>query len=73
MSEQEVFEWLDAVYWWQHESGAHPLACGNDSSHEKLFGFGTVNNEVELHCPDCDYVQKWVPDVVMNAYKELGG
>lgn len=40
----------------------HSLTCGNNSNHARLFPFWTGSNVV-LKCPDCDYVQTYLPGI----------
>jgi hypothetical protein len=38
----------------------HPLTCGNDSS----ILYPTIEG---LRCPNCNYIQKWVPFGIANT------
>lgn len=51
----------------QHQANRyiHPLTCGVDSRHENLEA-RQVGDTVLLFCPDCVYIQKWIPGVVMG-------
>lgn len=59
---------LRGIEWWQEEGQFHPLTCGYNSRHELLEGRETISGEVYLECPDCGYVQGFVPGVVYDAY-----
>jgi hypothetical protein len=62
---------LAAIDWWQREAPFHPLTCGNDSqNHSLLQGKMTPEGKPYLECPDCDYLQLWVPDYVVDAWLE---
>lgn len=47
----------------------HPLTCGNDSSHALLFPFWT-GKQVVLKCPDCDFVQTYIPRNLQAAAED---
>jgi hypothetical protein len=58
---------LEAIRKYQSCPFVHELTCGNDSqNHESLKGI-EVKGKVILICPDCDYVQNWIPDFVWLA------
>jgi len=70
---------LDAIEAWQHNDHVHPLTCGNDSNHELLVAkmVPTSNvivvssdqgSKIILKCPDCDYVQEHVPEIVYETF-----
>lgn len=61
---------LRAVEWWQEEANFHPLTCGNDSSHN-LVAKETDGGEVILVCPECGYIQGYVPDTVYEMYLRI--
>ena len=42
----------------------HPLTCGVNSLHENLVPI-TINDEVVLICPDCDYTQPLQDDFLI--------
>jgi hypothetical protein len=54
-----------AVATWQADPSVHPLTCGNDSGHRVLYGT-ELQGRVILVCPDCDYQQTIIPDVVLR-------
>lgn len=59
-------ETLLAIAAWQAHPYVHPLTCGNDSRHNNLRG-EKRDGLVVLVCPDCDYVQRWIPECVEYA------
>jgi len=59
MTNQEV---LDSVKAYQERGDFHPLTCGNDSNHLLLVA-KEIDGKVVLVCPECDYVQNWIPNV----------
>ena len=59
-------ELINALKAWQSDSeNVHPLTCGNDSTHAPLVPVSDGGNII-LKCSDCDYVQKFIPDVVLE-------
>lgn len=50
---------------WQTSGKFHPLTCGNNSNHGILEVVQQDDGEIMLICPDCDYVQRWIPDCVL--------
>jgi hypothetical protein len=52
---------------WQSNPLLHPLTCGNDSNHEVLVPV-IEKKKVILRCLDCEYIQRWIPDVCMIDY-----
>ena len=61
MTENEKL--LSSIKKYQNCIYVHPLTCGTDSNHSLLEG-RILNGNVVLVCPDCDYIQEWVPDIV---------
>lgn len=59
---------LAALRWHQERAFVHPLTCGNDSSHRVLEGGMTSEGNVYMECPDCDYIQDWIPDYVWQLF-----
>lgn len=59
---EEIIEKINA---WQN-SIAHPLTCRKDSTH-RLLRPEIRKGKVILVCPDCDYVQTNIPEVVLKA------
>ena len=55
-----------AIKRWQNLTYIHPLTCGNNSNHSPLIA-KTDGVNVWLECPDCDYVQKHIPDAVITS------
>lgn len=63
---------IEAINYWQDKAYVHPLTCGNDSNHAELRGRIETQDdgvEVVLYCPDCDYTQEWVPEVVYKLWQ----
>lgn len=60
-------EKIKAITAWQENDEFHPLTCGNDSRHSPLVPAEDEDGNVILRCKDCDYIQKWVPPVVLEA------
>lgn len=56
-------EKIELIKRWQKNDNVHSLTCGNDSSHSPLYAI-EENEKVVLKCPDCDYVQNWVPEIL---------
>jgi hypothetical protein len=54
-----------AVQTWQTDARVHPLTCGNDKGHRLLYA-SEVNGRVVLLCPDCDYEQTLIPEIVLR-------
>ena len=59
---------LAALDWFQNRAYVHPLTCGVDSKHGNLIAGVTPKGTVYLECPDCDYIQDWIPPYVVNLY-----
>jgi hypothetical protein len=53
----------------QQRNDLHPLTCGKDSRHAPLLA-KEQDGKVILVCPDCDYVQTWVPSYFTGASHE---
>lgn len=64
----KYLEIIEAVNEWQNDEFLHPLTCGNDSNHEKLIPHMTREGFVVLKCLDCDYIQDWIPEIVLEHY-----
>lgn len=59
-----------AVEWFQRKAkhGAiHPLTCGEDSRHAPL----RYDETDKLVCPTCGWKQGFVPEFVVNYYKQM--
>jgi len=64
-------EMINAIVYWQKSKDVHPLTCGNDSNHGLLFpGIDEETNTVVLSCPNCNYVQRFIPEIVFEHYKK---
>lgn len=57
---------IAAVYRWQSDPRLVPLICCVGSKHRNLQPI-QVEGQVILVCPDCDFRQDYVPDVVLKA------
>ena len=57
---------LEAIKKYQSCPYVHELTCGNNSGHEVLKGI-EIKGHVMLICPDCDYTQNLVPNIVWYA------
>ena len=55
---------IEGVRRHQNNKYLHPLTCGNKSTHKLLEPLETIEGEVILMCPDCDYIQNWVPEQI---------
>jgi hypothetical protein len=64
-------EKVDKIKKYQDCPFVHPLTCGNDSNHSNLKGI-ILKGEVVLFCPDCDYRQEWVPEIVYSVQNLKG-
>lgn len=61
---------IEKVNLWQSAGFVHPLTCGKNSSHLNLVP-EERNDKVVLACPNCNYVQDWIPDYVLTTYVEV--
>ena len=66
MTNKEIIE---AVIHWQTKLPVHQMTCVNDSQNHGILmpREDSETNQVILVCPDCDYVQTWIPEVVKNC------
>ncbi len=73
-----VFYWTPdmvskAVDYFQDEVPFHPLTCGNDSQNHDLLRVKVRewDGSPVLYCPTegCDYIQTWIPEMVLQAYR----
>jgi hypothetical protein len=64
-----VYQIVQKIKAWQNAGFLHPMTCGKDSKHAPLVAQAT-SNEVVLKCPDCDYVQEYIPDAVLRSEPE---
>ena len=77
-------EKVAAVNHWQDDVDFHPLTCPNhpdrgvlfrpeiwqDPPHYPALDIEAVPEQrVVLRCPECEYVQSWIPQVVLDAYR----
>ena len=58
---------IAAVQEWQRNPRVHPLRCGLDTRHRPLEALDEAG-QVILRCPDCDYVQRYIPASVLHAF-----
>lgn len=59
-----LHEVVRRVALWQSQDYLHPLTCGNDSGHRKLYATVAEYDgpaAVVLRCLDCDYEQRHIP------------
>jgi len=56
-----------AVKAWQASPHVHPLTCAKDSEGHRPLEPVVDGNRVTLACPDCDYRQVTIPDVVTST------
>lgn len=64
-------EIIAAVERWQTDSRLHPLTCCNGSQcHAPLKPIEKAG-QIMLECPDCEYCQATIPDVVLEWNGEL--
>lgn len=61
---------VDKVNLWQNAGFVHPLTCGKNSRHRDLVP-EERRGKVVLTCPNCDYIQNWIPDYVLTNYVEV--
>jgi hypothetical protein len=59
-------EKIDKINQWQAATFVHKLTCGKNSSHKPLVPVIDFD-EVILECPDCDYIQERIPEVVLTC------
>jgi hypothetical protein len=57
---------MDIVWAHQTDPRAHPLTCGNDSSH--VLHPRRDGSAIVLICPRCTYDQNWIPWASLRAY-----
>lgn len=60
---------LKRIRLYQENPLFHELTCGNDSNHGTLKG-EMIKDKVVLVCPDCDYVQDYIPNFFFNEQFE---
>ncbi len=58
-------EIIAAVNRWQTDARLHPLTCCVGDKHRHLTPV-EVEGKVILACPDCEYRQDYVPEVVLR-------
>ena len=56
---------IAAVNRWQSDPRLHPLTCWVGSKHRNLVP-AEIKGKVILRCPDCDYWQEHIPEVVLR-------
>lgn len=57
MNNQEIINIISRM---QSLRNMHPLTCGNDSRHRRLYG-AEKDGKIILKCPDCNYEQENFP------------
>jgi hypothetical protein len=60
-----IEEQLAAIRAWQNHPRVHPLTCRNDHRHGPLQP-AVRDGLVRLVCPDCEYVQRFIPPAVFR-------
>lgn len=72
--ERDALNAMAAVCEWQARHGYHPLTCGNDDCRAENPDAVLVplirDGICVLACPQCDYVQTHIPDVVLCSKKQ---
>jgi hypothetical protein len=58
---------IAAIREWQRNPRVHPLRCGHEVRHRPLEAHAE-GDQVLLRCPDCDYVQRYIPASVLHAF-----
>jgi len=61
---------IEAINEHQQRKDLHPLTCGNDSRHRPLLA-KEENGKAILVCEDCDYVQRYIPEVFEEIVEEI--
>lgn len=71
-------EQVEALNWYQRNSGWHPFTCGNDRTDEAHMAYQKehggdwgelVAHEDGWHCPACDYRQGWAHQMMVDVGK----
>ncbi|MBU0750516.1 hypothetical protein KKH15_03315 [Patescibacteria group bacterium] len=62
MTNAEIIERVKA---WQDNPRGHPMSCDIDSEHKPLVP-AEDEGSVVLVCPDCGYIQNFVPSAVLG-------
>ena len=57
---------IAAINHWQENVNGHKLTCGNDRGHRPLVPL-SQGDAVVLACPDCEYRQTAIPDIVLKT------
>ena len=63
---------LAAFDWWQHRAPVHPLTCGHDEEHDyqvDLVADVTSEGTVYLQCPECNIIQEWNYDYIVDHWR----
>ena len=73
-------EKIEAINKWQKCNFVHPLICGKDKCNgilePKIYvDMGLRDGELEediihLECPNCDYIQEHIPEIIFNLNYE---
>ena len=56
---------IAAIRAWQMNGNVHPLLCRVDFRHRPLIA-SLNDGAVVLACPDCEYVQRFIPPAVFR-------
>ena len=63
-------EIIAAVERWQNDPRLHPLTCCNSTVHAPLKPI-EKSGHIMLECPNCEYCQDSIPDVVLQWNGDL--
>lgn len=63
MTNEEI---INKVKAWQTSEYLHPLTCTNHHILEPI----EVLGKVILSCPSCNYIQEWIPEIVLTNFIE---
>lgn len=62
-------EKIKAIKKWQGNNRVHEMTCGKNSNHILVpKEVGKKGKKVILICPECDYTQERIPEVVFEMY-----
>jgi hypothetical protein len=60
---------IDAIQAWQSRPDIEPLRCPARQPHRPFIAC-QLSSGVALVCPDCGYIQRWIPDYVLRWAEE---
>jgi len=67
---------IDKIEDYQKLKCMHPLTCGQRDKHPDYRGilYGEIENgNVVLKCPNCNYVQHFIPEIIFKDYPIIEG